>query len=137
MIRGAEEMDPSGDDVPPAKRQRVAKLPGGQYYPESDWIAMHPHPISLRFQLPLDASKPENKLEGQTITIQDIPVNWNVGTLRDRITQATGSALAPGRLRIAAGGGGGMLSNANTIASYNLEDEDMLTLAVRDPKKKK
>ena len=29
-----------------------------------------------------------------------------------------------------------MLTNANTIASYNLEDEDIVTVSVRDTKKK-
>jgi hypothetical protein len=40
-VRSADQMDDAGD-VPPAKRQKVAKLPGGQYYPEQDWINMHP-----------------------------------------------------------------------------------------------
>jgi splicing factor 3A subunit 1 len=40
MVRSADEMD--GVDIPPAKRQKVAKLLGGQYYPETDWINMHP-----------------------------------------------------------------------------------------------
>jgi splicing factor 3A subunit 1 len=31
-----------GEGAPPAKRQKVAKLPGGQYYPEQDWINLHP-----------------------------------------------------------------------------------------------
>jgi splicing factor 3A subunit 1 len=42
IVRPADQMDTDGDDVPPAKRQRVAKLPGGQYYPEQDWINLHP-----------------------------------------------------------------------------------------------
>ncbi|VDC07888.1 unnamed protein product [Peniophora sp. CBMAI 1063] len=134
MVRGADEMDQ--DSIPPAKRQRVAKLPGGQYYPESDWINLHPHPISLRVQLPpAEPSKPEWKFEGQVVTIPEIPVGYIVGALRDRITQAVGSALAPGRLRIAYGGV--MLSNGNTIASYNLEDEDLLSVSVQESKKKK
>ena len=41
-VRSADEMDGGADAAPPAKRQRVAKLPGGQLYPEADWIAMHP-----------------------------------------------------------------------------------------------
>lgn len=44
-VRTADEME-GGDEMPPAKRQRVAKLPGGQLYPEADWIGMHP--VSLR-----------------------------------------------------------------------------------------
>lgn len=43
MVRSAEEMEGTADDgMPPAKRQKVAKLPAGQYYPEQDWINMHP-----------------------------------------------------------------------------------------------
>ena len=42
MVRSANEMEGGPDDVPPAKRQKVTKLPGGQLYPEDDWIAMHP-----------------------------------------------------------------------------------------------
>jgi len=43
MVRNADQME--GDDaaeLPPPKRQKVAKLPGGALYPEEDWIAMHP-----------------------------------------------------------------------------------------------
>jgi len=42
MVRTADQMDGTTSELPPAKRQRVAKLPGGQYYPEADWINMHP-----------------------------------------------------------------------------------------------
>jgi splicing factor 3A subunit 1 len=42
VVRSADEMEGATDEIPPAKRQRVAKLPGGQLYPEADWIAMHP-----------------------------------------------------------------------------------------------
>jgi hypothetical protein len=41
MVRNADEMD-GAEGMPPAKRQKIAKLPGGQYYPEADWINMHP-----------------------------------------------------------------------------------------------
>jgi len=43
MVRSAEEMEGGApDELPPAKRQKVQKLPGGALYPEEDWIAMHP-----------------------------------------------------------------------------------------------
>ncbi|KAI0303410.1 Pre-mRNA splicing factor PRP21 like protein-domain-containing protein [Multifurca ochricompacta] len=133
-VRPADQMEGDGDDTPPSKRQRVAKLPGGQYYPEQDWINMHPHPISLQVQLPLDTSKPEWKLDGTIVTIADLSLNLLVSTLRDRIITVTGSALSAGRLILSYNGK--MLTNRNTIASYNLEDEDLLVLSVRDPKKK-
>ena len=40
-VRPADQIEGDTDDVPPTKRQRVAKLPGGQYYPEQDWVNMH------------------------------------------------------------------------------------------------
>ncbi|KAH9951387.1 Pre-mRNA splicing factor PRP21 like protein-domain-containing protein [Amylocystis lapponica] len=133
MVRSADEMEGAGDEIPPAKRQRVQKLPGGQLYPEADWISMHPHPISLQVQLPNDTSKPDWKLDGRVVVITDLPLNLFVSTLRDRILQHTGN-VPVSRIRLAYAGK--MLTNQNTIASYNLEDEDLVVLSVRDPKKK-
>ena len=92
------------------------------------------HPISLQVQLPLNASMPEWKLDGTIVTIPDLPLNLLVSTLRDRIIATTGSALAAGKLILSYNGK--MLTNRNTIASYNLEEEDLLVLSVRDQKKK-
>ncbi|KIM48855.1 hypothetical protein M413DRAFT_15132 [Hebeloma cylindrosporum] len=133
MVRSADEME-DGDEIPPAKRQKVAKLPGGALYPEEDWIAMHPHPISLIVQMPNDPSKPEWKLQGQLVTIPDLPLNLLVSTLRDRILQHTGSTVPASRIRLSYQGK--MLTNSTSIAASNLEDEEMLLFSVRDPKKK-
>ncbi|KAI0708966.1 Pre-mRNA splicing factor PRP21 like protein-domain-containing protein [Earliella scabrosa] len=136
MVRSADEMmDGGADDIPPAKRQRVAKLPGGALYPEQDWINMHPHPISLRVQLPNEPSKPEWKFDGAVITIPELPLNLLVSTLRDRIIQHTGSTVGASKIRLSYGGK--MLTNSQTIAVYNLEDEDLVVATVRDEKKKK
>jgi len=85
-------------------------------------------------QLPTDTTKPEWKLDGTIVAIPELPLNLLVSTLRDRINAVTGSALSAGRLILSYNGK--MLTNRNTIASYNLEDEDLLVLSVRDPKKK-
>ncbi|CAA7267643.1 unnamed protein product [Cyclocybe aegerita] len=132
MVRSADEME-AGEE-PPAKRQKVAKLPGGALYPEEDWISMHPHPISLQVQMPNDPSKPEWKLQGQIITIPDLPLNLLVSTLRDRILQHTDSTVPASRIRLSYQGK--MLTNKTTLAASNLEDEDLLIFDVRDPKKK-
>jgi splicing factor 3A subunit 1 len=92
------------------------------------------HPISLQVQLPTDTSKPELKMDGTVVTIPELPLNLLVSTLRDRIIAVTGSALSAGKLILSYNGK--MLTNRNTIASYNLEDEDLLVLSVRDQKKK-
>jgi splicing factor 3A subunit 1 len=136
-VRGADEMDGDGDGdgAPPAKRQRVAKLPPGQYYPEADWVAMHPHPVSLRVQMPTDpAAKAEYKLDGALVTVPGLLVEWTVATLRDRLAKASGSALTQGKFRFSYNGK--MLTNQNSLASYNLEDEDVLVASVQDKKKK-
>ncbi|KAH9171495.1 Pre-mRNA splicing factor PRP21 like protein-domain-containing protein [Lactarius sanguifluus] len=121
-VRPADQMEGDADDVPPAKRQRVAKLPGGQYYPEQDWINMHAHPISLQVQLPSNESTPEWKMDGTIVTIADLaaePVGVDAAGPHHR---------NDGQLA--------MLTNRNTIASYNLEEDDLLVLSVRDQKKK-
>ncbi|KAG6866077.1 hypothetical protein C0991_008829 [Blastosporella zonata] len=134
QVRSADEMEGGADEMPPAKRQRVAKLPGGQLYPEADWIAMHPHPISLRVQLPLDPSKPEWKLDGSVVTVQDLHLDLLVSTLRDRITRHIDSTVGASRIRLSFEGK--MLTNSTSIASYNLEDEDLIVFSLRDIKKK-
>ncbi|KAF7295109.1 hypothetical protein MIND_01049300 [Mycena indigotica] len=133
QVRTADEMEGATDDIPPAKRQRVAKLPNGQLYSEADWLTSHPHPISLQIQLPLDDTKPEWKLDGSVVTIPDLPLNLLVSTLRDRILLHTGSNVGVSRIRLSYQGK--MLNNKDTIALYNLEDEDLLVLSVRDAKK--
>jgi len=121
-------------ELPPPKRQKVAKLPGGSLYPEEDWIAMHPYPISLQVQMPNDASKPEWKLQGQIVTIPDLPMNLLVSTLRDRILQHTGSTVPASKIRLSYLGK--MLTNSTNLAAPNLEDEDLLVFSVRDARKK-
>ncbi|KAI0670589.1 Pre-mRNA splicing factor PRP21 like protein-domain-containing protein [Trametes maxima] len=136
MVRSADEMDGGAqEDIPPAKRQKVAKLPGGALYPEQDWISMHPHPISLRVQLPNEPSKPEWKFDGTAVTVPELPLNLLISTLRDRILQHTGSTVGASKIRLSYAGK--MLPNTHTIAVYNLEDEDEIVVTVRDEKKKK
>ncbi|KAI0928322.1 hypothetical protein AcW1_005601 [Taiwanofungus camphoratus] len=132
MVRSADEMEGATEEIPPAKRQKVVKVPGSQLYSEEDWTNMHPHPISLLVQLPNDPSKPEWKLDGRVVTIPDLPLNLLVSTLRDRIVQHTGS-MPMSRIRLAYAGR--MLQNANSIANYNLEDEDLIVLSVNQKKK--
>ncbi|KAH7107417.1 Pre-mRNA splicing factor PRP21 like protein-domain-containing protein [Auriculariales sp. MPI-PUGE-AT-0066] len=134
QVRTADELD--SDDMPPAKRQRVQKLPDGRFYPEADWVNLHPHPISLRIQLPSHPEKPEWKLDGGVITLPELPVTLLVSTLRDRIISHLGSAVSASKMRF--GYEGRALTNAHSLAVYNLEDEDLLTLTIKDePKKKK
>lgn len=162
MVRSADEMMEGGggagaeDGGPAAKRQKVAKLPGGQLYPEQDWINMHPvsnaclmlfvanfsepfffrceqNPITIQVQIPSD--KPELGLDGSLVTIPDLSLDLLVSTLRDRIMKSTNIGIGYSHIRLAHEGK--MMSNQASIASYNLEEDDTVVLSVREPKKKK
>lgn len=154
-VRSADQMEGVEDEIPPAKRQRVHKIPGSQIYSEEDWITMHPvctpwcsvvseffqlisgssfqHPISLQVQLPNDATKPEWKLDGRIVTITDLPLNLLVSTLRDRILPHIGN-VPVSKIRLSYAGK--MLTNASSIAAYNMEDEELLVFSVSAGKKK-
>ncbi|KAI6028332.1 Pre-mRNA splicing factor PRP21 like protein-domain-containing protein [Pisolithus orientalis] len=133
-VRSADQVE-GLEEQPQVKRQKIAKLPGGALYPEADWIAMHPYTISLSIQLPSDPSKPEWKLDGQVVTVSDLPLTLLVSTLRDRFLQTTGSTLPASRIRLSFMAK--MLTNSNTIAFYNLEDEDLIVLSVSAEKKRR
>ena len=85
--------------------------------------------------MPNEPSKPEWKFDGSVVTIPDLPLNLLVSTLRDRILQHTGSIVGTSKIRLSYAGK--MLTNTQTIAVYNLEDEDLVVATVRDEKKKK
>lgn len=133
MVRSADQVE-GLEEQPQIKRQKIARLPGGAVYPEADWINMHPYTISLNIQLPSDPSKPEWKLDGNVVTVSDLPLTLLVSTLRDRFLQTTGSALPASKIRLSHMGK--MLTNSNTIAYYNMEDEDPIILSVSAGKKK-
>lgn len=84
--------------------------------------------------MPTDATKPEWKLDGQLVTVPDLPLNLLVSSLRDRILQHIGSSLPASRMRLSYAGK--VLTNMNTIANYNLEEDDVVVLSVSDKKKK-
>lgn len=96
---------------------------------ETEWIALHPNPISIAVQLPNMPEKPEWKLNGSIITIPDLPLNFLVSSLRDRIASIVGAQLPISRMRFDYGVK--VLSNASTLASVNLDDGDMIVLSIR------
>lgn len=111
------------------KRARVTKLPAGQLYSEIDWMSLHPDPITLSVQLPVMPDKPEWKLDGSVLSIPDLPVNTPFATLRERIKRALDADLPVSRLRIDYNGK--VMSNGASLASVNLDDGDVVVMAVR------
>ena len=87
------------------------------------------HPISLQVQLPNDNTKPEWKLDGSMVKVSDLPLTTLVSTLRERIVKRIESSAPQSRIRLAYEGK--EMRNANTIASYNLEDGDLITFTVK------
>ena len=88
----------------------------------------------MQVQLPEDSSNPDWKLDGCVVTLHEIPVTFLVTTLRDHVVRHIGSSVPVSRIMLSFNGK--MLRNANTLAFFNVEDEDLIVLSVRDPKKK-
>ena len=69
------------------------------------------------------------------VTLPEVPVTFLVSTLRDHIVRHIDGSVPLSRIVLSFNGK--MLTNANTLASYNIEDEDLLVMTVREVKKKK
>lgn len=122
--RPAEEA-PEGQ--PDAKRARMARGPEGQFYDENSWLETHPDPVSIYVQMPESADKPEYNVTGQVITLSDVPLTALVSTLRERIHAQT--QVPPGKQQIK--WNDRILSNKNTLASYNFENGERLSLHIK------
>ena len=80
-------------------------------------------------QLPSDNTKPEWKLDGSIVTVTELHLTTLVSTLRERIVKRMESSAPQSRIRLAFEGK--ELRNANTMASYNIEDGDLVTFSVK------
>jgi splicing factor 3A subunit 1 len=124
----ARDEDPSAER-PVFKRPKIEKLPYPQMYSEIDWQSLHPDPISLSVQLPSMPDKPEWKLDGSIITVPDLPVSFTFGTVRERIKRVVDADLPISRLRLDYMGK--VMNNGATLASVNLDDGDLIVMAVK------
>ena len=92
-------------------------------------------PIVLSVQLPNVPEKPEWNLNGAIATIEDIPLKLLISSLRDRIIAHVKANIPAGRIRLSFRNK--VLTNANTLASYNMDDDDLILMTLKDPPKKK
>lgn len=90
---------------------------------------MHPNPITISIQLPTMPEKPEWKLNGSIINVPDLPLNFLVSTLRDKVMAIIDAPLPLSRIRFDYGTK--ILSNTNTLASVNIDDGDTIQLSIR------
>ncbi|KAG8831478.1 SF3a splicing factor complex subunit [Serendipita sp. 399] len=134
-VRTAEEMlegEPDGGTA--MKRPRVGRLPGGELYPEDTWLTYYPEPVTIYVQLPMYADKPEWKLDGSRVTIDDVQMSNLVSTLRERLVTQIDSKVPSSRIKLQMGNA--TLSNTKTLASYNIMDGELIAFELRDAKKK-
>lgn len=108
------------------------------HHQEEDWLNMHPAPITVSIQLPSAPEKPEWNLDGSIISLADLPLTLLVSSLRDRITShlSTDSSTSVPASRIKISFRGKVLANANTLASYNMDDDDLLIMTLREAKRR-
>lgn len=101
---------------------------------EIDWQSLHPSPISITIQLPSYPEKPEWKLDGSVITVPNIHVGTNFGSLREHIKRTVGSGDLPiSRLRLDYMGK--VMNNGHSLASMNLDEGDVVYLNIKATKK--
>ena len=92
-------------------------------------MSLHPDPITIAVQLPSMPEKPEWKLDGSIIAVPDLPVKTLFSTLRERIKRVVDADLPISRLRLDYLGK--VMTNNASMASVNLDEDDMLVLSVR------
>lgn len=122
MARPAEEPP---EEEPAAKRAKTVEAP--QYIDEQEWLDSHPEPIALYVQMPESADRAEWDVHGQLITLPEVPLTALVSTLRERIHSQT--QVPPGKQQIK--WNDRILANKNTLASYNFENGEKLTVTIK------
>ncbi|KAI5477585.1 splicing factor 3A subunit 1 [Pseudohyphozyma bogoriensis] len=124
---GGRPAEDEPEDAPSSKRQKLAD---GQYYPEEEWVASHPEPISIKVQLPDYPAKPEWGCNGSEITLTEVPITALCGALRDRITAKVGLPIGKQKLTYK----GRILANNGTLAGLNFEDGDEVVVTIKERK---
>ena len=90
-------------------------------------------PITLCVQLANYTEKPEWNLNGATINVPDIPLTLLVSSLRDRIISHVKANIPASRIRLSFRNK--MLTNANTLASYNMDDDDLIVMTLKEARR--
>jgi splicing factor 3A subunit 1 len=127
--RPREDESAAGAGEPAGKRAKVEKLAFGQLYNEIDWMSLHPDPITLSVQLPANSEKPEWKLDGSIVDVEQVPVITLFSTVRERIKRTLDADLPISRMRIEYNGK--VMNNQSSLASVNIGEGDMVVLTLK------
>ncbi|MCO5549627.1 hypothetical protein L7F22_003100 [Adiantum nelumboides] len=107
----------------------LEKRADGELHPEAQWLQYHPHPISIIIQLP-NAQAISNVCDGSRITLHSLPMQTTIGNIRDRLQSETlGGKIGASRLKLRVEGNK-PTTLRQTLAYWNLTDQDILTLNV-------
>lgn len=106
---------------PPSKRRADERREeGAPRYAEQEWLAMYPHPITLRVHVP-DATHIAPACDGHVEEISGLSLSTTIGQVRDRILSETlGKAVGASKLKMWVQGKPATLRQS--LAYWNLMD---------------
>jgi splicing factor 3A subunit 1 len=130
------------EDEQPSKRQKTgeesssaaagAAAAKGKLLPEAEFLAAHPRTISVRIQVPSDASQPYH-FSGQQISLQ-LQLTDSVQVMKEAIAQQlNGMPANKMKLQFAAGSGGVHINKDDvSLAFYNVLPDSTINLGVKE-----
>lgn len=108
----------------PAAGQYAPPKADGALYPEEQWLAMHPYPISLHIRLP-NARHASPKCDGSTIPLTGVALSSTIGSVRDRVqVEALDRSVGASKLKLWVGGKPATLRQ--TLAYWNVAEGETI-----------
>lgn len=126
MMQQVPQYDRQYDQTP---QYNLEKRTDGGLHPEAQWLQFHPHPISIVIQLP-NAQAISNVCDGSRITFKALPMQTTIANIRDKLQSETlNGKIGASRLKLRVEGNK-PTTLRQTLAHWNLTDQDELTLIV-------
>lgn len=120
---------PAAAEPPPKRRAEAAPAPTpAALYPETEWLAMYPHPITLHVQVP-DAPHVAPACDGRVLEYSGLPQTMTVGQVRDRVlNEALARSVGASKLKMWVGGKPATLRQ--TLAFWNMKDGGRIDMSL-------
>jgi splicing factor 3A subunit 1 len=126
--QAAAHQPPSMSNEPAAKKARLEEPGSASLVEESQWLQMHPGPVTLQVAMPSDA--PQFNCNGQYVSF-NLQATDTVETLKSRITAANNDMPAS-KMKINVLNGAFLNKDKFTLAHYNIASGAVLVLGVRE-----